>query len=113
MNCNIDGGGIVADGALERTTIRRQLAAMRAGGIETIRLLVWHLSDQEHHPWGVISSRGGIPAYARENLARFAADVRAAGFARLRVAFGPMSKNDPSGSARTGGTRVFSTRTGT
>lgn len=97
VNCNIDGGGIVADGALQRTTIRRQLAAMRAGGIETIRLLVWHLSDQEHHRWGVISSRGGIPAYVRENLARFAADVRAAGFDRLTVAFGPMWKNDPIG----------------
>ena len=96
--CSIDGFGIVASGDGERARIRQQLAAMRAAGIETLRLLVWHQHDMEFHRWGVVSSgAGGIRGAARTNLIRYAQDVRAAGFKQLTVAFGPMWTNDPVG----------------
>jgi hypothetical protein len=96
--CSIDGYGILAGGETEATRIRQQLAAMRASGIETLRLIVWHMRDAGGHQWGVVSSgNGGIRGTARTNLVRYARDVRATGFKRLTVAFAPMWTNDPIG----------------
>jgi len=81
-----------------RQRVRQQLAAMRAAGLETLRLVIWHQTDGAGQPPGVIPSAGGqfVEPY-RGNLARYLQDVRAARFERLTVAFRPRAANDPTG----------------
>jgi hypothetical protein len=97
--CSLDGTGIVAYGSpTVRITVKRQLAAMRAAGIVTLRLLLWHMHDASGQAWGVVSSAGGrISEPSRRNLIHYLSDARAAGFKRLTVVFGPMWTNDPIG----------------
>jgi len=80
-----------------RPLVRQQLAAMRAAGIETLRLFLWHMHDASNQAWGVVSSAGGLGPTERANLIAFADDVRRAGFKQLTVVFGPMWTNDPIG----------------
>ena len=98
VGCDSSGEGIVANGMLHRTLIRRQLAAMRASGVKTLRLLIWNQHDATGQTWGVVSSAGGHLGPTEErNLIEFATDVRLAGFKRLTVAFSPQYTNDPIG----------------
>ncbi len=98
VGCDVTGDGIVANGTFSRTLVRRQLAAMRAAGIETLRLFIWNMHDASGQTWGVVSSAGGRLGPAEEkNLIDFATDVRLAGFKRLTVVFGPEWTNDPVG----------------
>lgn len=91
-------GGVLSDGHAGRIEIRRQLAAMRAAGIETLRLFLWHMHDASGQAWGVVSSAGGtLQPSVRQNLIDYATDVRNAGFKRLEVVFGPMWTNNPIG----------------
>src|SRR5262249_37932762 len=53
------GEGIVANGMVNRSLIRRQLAAMRAAGIQSLRLFIWSMHDATGQTWGVVSSAGG------------------------------------------------------
>jgi hypothetical protein len=95
--CNLTAG-VLSDGQYGRTAIRRQLAAMHAAGIETLRLFVWHMHDASGQGWGVLSSAGGtLGPSERSNLIRYVSDVRAAGFKQLTVVFGPEWTNDPIG----------------
>jgi hypothetical protein len=90
--------GLLSHGQSGRAMIKRQLAAMRAAGIETLRLFVWHMHDASEQGWGVVSSAGGtLGASELSNLVRYVSDVRAAGFKQLTVVFGPEWTNDPIG----------------
>ena len=42
-----------------RRQVRAQLAAMRSAGIETLWLILWHMTLVGSHRWGVVSSAGG------------------------------------------------------
>jgi hypothetical protein len=76
--------------------VRRQLTTMRARGLRSLRLIVWHQTDASGLNWGVISSYGGRPAPAdAKSLIGYFKAVRAAGFAQLTVSFGPTVVNDP------------------
>src|SRR6266568_6194834 len=93
-DCSLGGTGIVEfeDGA--RVTIKRQLAAMRAAGIESLRLIMWNTHDATGQSWGVISSAAGrILEPYRSNFIAYLSDVRDAGFKRLTIAFSPQGPN--------------------
>ena len=98
--CSPNGTGIVAtyDQTGVRRRVRHQLAAMRAAGIQSLRLLLWHMSDISGQDWGVIPSAGGrlVQPY-RSNLINYLSDVRAADFKALTLDFGPEWSNDPIG----------------
>jgi hypothetical protein len=98
--CSPTGTGIVAtyDQPGVRQRVRLQLAAMRAAGIESLRLLLWHMSDVSGQDWGVVPSAGGhlVEPY-RSNLINYLEDVRAADFKALTLDFGPEWTNDPIG----------------
>jgi hypothetical protein len=99
-NCNLDNTGIVLayDEPGVRTTVRRQLAAMRAAGIQTLRLPLWHVTDAGDMRWGVVSSRGGhLTEPYRSNLIHYLSDVRNAGFEQLTLVFAPEGANMPLG----------------
>lgn len=101
-NCSLDDSGIVTH-YHERGVRRRvqaQLGAMRAAGIETLRLLLWHMTDASDQRWGVASSAGGRLAEPyRSNLIRYLRDVRKTVFERLTLSFGPMwTSSAPYGS---------------
>ena len=98
LGCGVDGDGIVANGMGNRTLIRRQLAAMRAAGIQSLRTFIWSQHDATGQAWGVVSSAGGRLGPTEErNLIDFVTDIRLAGFKRLSVAFSPQATNDPIG----------------
>jgi hypothetical protein len=59
VGCSFDGYGILANGTFNRKTVKQQLAAMRAAGIETLRLFIWHMHDASGQYWGVVTSAGG------------------------------------------------------
>ena len=99
-NCSLDDTGIIRhyDVPGVRPRVNAQLAAMRSAGIETLRLLLWHMTDVGSHRWGVVSSSGGrLSEPERSNLIRYLRDVRSAGFEQLTVSFGPMWTNSPFG----------------
>jgi F5/8 type C domain len=95
-DCSLGGTGVVADGGRVRTTIKQQLAAMRAAGIESLRMIVWNAHDTTGQDWGVIPSAASrvVEPY-RSNLIHYATDVREAGFKQLTIAFGPQPPNLP------------------
>jgi hypothetical protein len=101
-SCDLHGStGIVAhyNDPGERRLVRTQLAAMRKAGIDSIRFLLWFMTDASNQDWGVVSSAGGkLSEPYRSNLIRFVSDIRAAGFQRLTISFGPQWTNDPIGS---------------
>jgi hypothetical protein len=89
----------------ERRLVRSQLGAMRAAGIDSIRVLLWFMTDASTQDWGVVSSADGrLWEPYRSNLIRFVSDIRAAGFQRLTISFGPEWNNDPIGSSNGNGT---------
>jgi hypothetical protein len=96
QDCSLDGSGIVEYGNDARTRIKRQLAAMRAAGIESLRLLMWNQHDATGQTWGVVSSaaRRLVEPY-RSNFIAYLSDVRDDGFKRLTIAFGPQPPNSP------------------
>jgi hypothetical protein len=99
-DCSLDDTGIVLtyEEPGVRTTVRHQLAAMRAAGIQTLRLLLWHVTDAGDMRWGVVSSRGGrIAEPYRSNLIHYLSDVRKAGFEQLTLAFAPQGAHMPLG----------------
>ena len=100
-SCSLDlSYGIVTqyDWPGVRAQVRAQLAAMRAAGMQSLRLLLWYMSDAAGQDWGVVSSVGGQLAEPyRSNLIHYLGDVRRAGFAQLTLSFGPNWTNDPLG----------------
>jgi hypothetical protein len=101
LSCDLHGStGIVAhySDPGERRLVRTQLAAMRAAGIDSVRFLLWFMTDASNQDWGVVSSAGGkLWEPYRSNLIRFVSDIHAAGFQRLTISFGPEWSNDPIG----------------
>jgi hypothetical protein len=97
-NCQSHAGGVISDGDVGQTRIRRQLAAMHAAGIRKLRTFIWNMHDAGGQLWGVVSSAGGtLTPTAHENLIAYLRDVRAAGFEQLEIVFGPEWTNDPIG----------------
>jgi len=95
-SCDLTGRGIVRDGADHRPLIVQQLAAMRASGIQSLRLIVWHMHDATGQQWGVVDSADGrLAPSARRNLTWFAQQVRQDGFKELDIAFSPQWTNSP------------------
>lgn len=96
-NCSFDGTGILRTLGSPGTAslVTSQLLAMRRAGARSLRLLVWFAADPGGQSWGVVPSAPGPGRSFRANLARFVRDVRAAGFVRLTVAFGPRAANSP------------------
>jgi hypothetical protein len=95
---NCSGLGIVSqyDRPGIRALVRSQLAAMRAAGMRSTRLVLYHSTAGDS--WNVLPSAGGtLPEPYRTNLVRYVGDVRAAGFTSLTVAFNPWASNDPIG----------------
>jgi hypothetical protein len=96
--CDFGGQGIVASGTFDQALIKKQLAAMRAAGIETLRLFIWNMHDASGQTWGVVSSAGGRLGPAEEkNLIDYLTAVRSVGFKQLTVVFGPEWTSDPIG----------------
>jgi hypothetical protein len=94
--CDLNGYGIVQYGFAQR--VRRQLAAMHAAGLRSLRLLLWHQHDPGQASWGVVPSASGrLEEPYRTNLVHYLDAVREVGFRRLIVSFGPMGTNDPVG----------------
>jgi hypothetical protein len=63
------------------------------------------MTDASGQDWGVVSSAGGkLSEPYRSNLIRFVSDIRAAGFKRLTISFGPEGTNDPIGTYHPDGT---------
>jgi hypothetical protein len=98
-SCSLDYGIITHyDWPGVRRRVRVQLAAMRAAGIQSLRLLLWYMSDATGQNWGIVSSGGGHLAEPyRSNLIHYLSDVRQAGILQLTLAFGPTWTNDPLG----------------
>jgi hypothetical protein len=97
-HCSLQGTGILANYGADgvREEVQGELVAMRAAGLQALRLIVWHQSNVDRQSWGVVSSaQGRLSQSNRENLAAFATDVREAGFAHLFVSFAPMGSSDP------------------
>jgi F5/8 type C domain len=95
-DCSLDGTGIVEFGNGARTRIKRQLAAMRAAGIESLRLIMWNQHDPTGQTWGVVpSATGRLVEPYRSNFIAYLKDVRAAGFKQLTIAFGTQGPNSP------------------
>lgn len=100
-HCSFEGTGILR--TLGRSgpskVVSSQLHAMRRAGVDSIRMLIWFTADPAGQSWGVVASAGGPRREFEDNLLRFAREVRAAGFARLTIAFGPRGANSPFQSA--------------
>jgi hypothetical protein len=97
-NCDLNDGGILVDYGRPgvRVTVQRQLAAMRAAGLQSLRLLLWHVTDASGMRWGIVSSDDGHLAEPyRSNLIHYLSDVRKAGFAQLTLVFAPEGNDAP------------------
>jgi hypothetical protein len=81
-----------------RKRARLQLAAMRAAGIDSIRILMWHLSEPASNDTTNLPSAGGrlVEPY-RTNLIHFVGDIRSAGIKSLVVEYSPQWTNNPFG----------------
>lgn len=76
--------------------VHDQLRQMRARGIQSLRLIVWHMRDVARQDWGVIPSRGGrLSQPYRRNFVAFLDEVQRFGFTRLTLSFSPQWRNSP------------------
>jgi hypothetical protein len=79
-----------------RRLVRAQLGAMRAAGVQTLRTLLWYMTDASNENWGPVSSgTGRLQEPYRSNLIRYLSDVRSAGFEQLTISFSPEYHNLP------------------
>jgi hypothetical protein len=92
------GGHIIVD--YDHPGVRLEvvppLHAMRAAGLETLRLFVYH-SSKTDGVWPIDSSEGRLVEPYRTNLIRFLDDIRKAGFMQVTITFNPWGPNDPIG----------------
>lgn len=97
-DCSLANTGIIThyqDRGIRRL-VRAQLAAMHNAGAESLRLLLWFLTDASDENWGPVSSGSGkIEEPYRSNLIRYLSDVRKAGFKQLTLSFSPEYHNLP------------------
>jgi hypothetical protein len=95
---NCWGGHIVVDydHAGVREAVVPALHAMRAGGLESFRLFLYH-SHTIDGVWPIDSSSGRLVEPYRTNVIRLLTDIRKAGFKQVTVVFNPWGSNDPIG----------------
>jgi hypothetical protein len=93
------GGHIILDYDQSgvRSEMRDELAAMRAAGLQTLRLFLVneHGGDPSHG--AISSSEGRLPEPYRTNFADFLTDIRKSGFLQVTLDFMPWGTNDPTG----------------
>lgn len=96
--CTWNGYGILHTYSSEGVAddVHEQLRQMRSSGVESLRLIVWHMRDVARQRWGVVPSRGGrMTQPFRGNLVAYLAEVRRLGFRRLTISFSPQWTNSP------------------
>jgi hypothetical protein len=96
--CSLDYTGIVEFGNQRaiRRAVKRQLKVMHSRGIQTLRLILWHMTDASGQEWGIVPSAGGhLAAPYRGNFVYYLTQVRRAGFRRLTLSLGPEWTNNP------------------
>ena len=111
---NCYGASVLYDYAQPRVRalVRDQLAAMRAGGAQSIRLFLTYDDNVSENPYFVPARSGRLEEPFRTNLVNYLADARAAGFLRLTLVFDargsvqpaqvfPVNNYDPSTFAET------------
>ena len=96
--CSLNGTGILRTysnpGVAQK--VHAQLYRMRKAGVQTIRTIVWHMTDAAGQSWGAVSSPGGRPGEPyRTNLIRYVSEIRKFGFARLTISFAPQQAGNP------------------
>ncbi|OED42244.1 hypothetical protein AB833_06180 [Chromatiales bacterium (ex Bugula neritina AB1)] len=104
--------GIIANYHLPqvRSTVRRQLSIMFDNGQRRLRVPIYHATDLASGT--VLNSAGGnLQQQPRENLARFLADIQAAGFQEVLVGFFPISRSSPKNWYREYGSSNTSVKT--
>lgn len=84
-----------------REVVVPSLHAMRAAGLETFRLFLYHTHATSQ--W-IPSASGRLDEPYRTNLTRLLGDIRAAGLLHVTVTFNPRGANDPTGAYADGAT---------
>ena len=78
-----------------RRRVVKQLAAMRASGIDTIRHMLWYSRDGQES-WGMVQIvNGRLPWKYQRNLRTFLNDIKAAGFTHVSISFAPKGTLGP------------------
>lgn len=102
LNCSMDDTGIIYSYHQPgvRTNVQAQLSTMKkVNQIESLRLIVWHMTDIGSHRWGIIPSKDGkIADPYRTNLINYLNDIKNSQITRLTISFGPQWTNAPTSS---------------
>jgi len=91
-------GSIVPDYGKPGVRARMQddLAAMRAAGLQTFRIFLYHEHGDPVNTNVMSSSGGRLSEPFRTNLINLLTDIRKAGFVQVTLAFNPWGPNDPT-----------------
>jgi hypothetical protein len=79
-----------------RAEMQDDLAAMRAAGLQTLRVFLYHEHGDPVNTNVVSSSGGRLSEPFRKNLINLLMDIRTAGFLQVTLAFNPWGPNDPT-----------------
>jgi hypothetical protein len=79
-----------------RALVWNQLAAMRAAGLESLRVFFVYDHDLSENPYFVPAATGRLVEPFRSNLINYLSDIRRAGFLRVTLAFEPRPSVDPA-----------------
>jgi len=79
-----------------RALVRKQLAAMRAAGLESLRVFFVYDHDTSENPFFVPAASGRLIEPFRSSLINYLSDIRLAGFRRVTLAFDPRPSVDPT-----------------
>lgn len=83
------------DQAGVRSSMRVDLAAMRAAGLESFRIFLYHTHAPDPGSDEISSAGGLIGEPYRSNLVALMRDIRDAGFKQVTIAFNPTGPNQP------------------
>jgi hypothetical protein len=91
-------GSIVPDYGTRgiRAQVQDDLAAMRAAGLQTFRIFLYHEHGDPVNTNVMSSSGGRLSEPFRTNLINLLSDIRKAGFLQVTLAFNPWGPNDPT-----------------
>jgi hypothetical protein len=79
-----------------RARMQEDLPAMRAAGLQTFRIFLYHEHGDPTNSNVVSSSGGRLSEQFRTNLINLLTDIRTAGFSQVTLAFNPWGPNDPT-----------------
>jgi hypothetical protein len=79
-----------------RAVVRKQLAAMAAAGLQSLRVFFVYDHDTTENPFFVPAKSGRLEERFRTNLVNYLSDIQSAGFSRVTLAFDPRPSVDPS-----------------